>query len=258
MAVITGASQGIGAAIARGFMDKGYFVALVDCNHDLGLEQQKKLGERVRFYPCDLADFSQVTALADALMADFRAIDVIIHNAKSPAKEKEVVQNLEKEWDLACNVMLKHPLLLNHLLLQALQKSMNPSILYIGSTNGRFVSQQPLSYHIVKGALVQAVRYLACEYGPHKIRVNLLNPGIVDVPGRVRKNPPLFQKIIESVIPLQRPALSKEVGDCCLFFASEEAKYLTGATLDLDGGEHLKDHFHLMMSHLANESGNVK
>jgi dehydrogenase/reductase SDR family protein 4 len=250
-ALITGASQGIGAEIASSFISKGYFVILVDYNEILGYEQAEKLGEAAKFYSCDLSDSEQVHNLAASLKKDFETIDAIVHNAKAPAQEKDILFNLEKEWDHTMKVMVKHPILLGHLLLELLKKSENASITYIGSTNSQFISHQPLSYHITKGALYQTVRYLACEYGPHKIRVNLLNPGIVDVPGRTRKNPEIFQKIIQHTIPLQRTALAKEVGMCCLFLASEEAKYLTGSSLDLDGGEHLKDHFHLMMSHLA-------
>lgn len=252
VALITGAGQGIGAEIADCFAADGYAVALIDCNQELGLAQAQKLGQKAKFFPCDLADPDQVHALAKNLRTHFHLIDTIIHNARSPAREKDLLQNLEKEWDAASKVMLKHPILLNHLLIDSLKKSENPSILFIGSTNAHFVSQQPLSYHVMKGALAQCVRYLACEYGPYKIRVNLLNPGIVDVPGRSRRDPSHFQKIVERAIPLKRAAAAKEVGHCCLFFASDEAKYLTGTTLDLDGGEHLKDHFHLLMSHSEN------
>jgi 3-oxoacyl-[acyl-carrier protein] reductase len=252
--LITGAAQGIGAEIARSFLsqERRCFVAFVDCNQNVGLEQERKLGKMAKFYPCDLSDRSQVEALANQLRADFGTIDVIIHNAKSPAKEQDLLLNLEREWDQTFKVMLKHPILLNHLLLESLKTSKNPSILYIGSTNSQFVSQQPLSYHVVKGSLLQTVRYLACEYSRHRVRVNLLNPGIVDIPGRERKNPQLFQQVVESVIPLQRTALAREVGAFCLFIASDAAQYLTGASLDLDGGEHLKDHFHLMMSRCVN------
>lgn len=258
VAIVTGAGQGIGAEIARCFVSKGYLVALIDQNQDLGIEQARKLGQKAKFYPCDLSDLTQVKALAQSLISDFEVIDVIIHNARAPAKEKNLFCNLEKEWDQSFVVMLKHPILLNHLLLESLKKSSNASILYIGSTNSHFISQQPLSYHVAKGALLQAVRFLACEYGLHKIRVNLINPGIVDVPGRVRKNPPLFQKTVECVIPLQRTALAEEVGQVCLFFASDEAKYLTGISLEIDGGEHLKDHFHLAMSQFMKEEQRVQ
>lgn len=251
IALITGAGQGIGAEIASCFRAKDYFIILVDYNEKLGMAQEKKLGEMSKFYPCDLSDSAQVNALADSLKKEFDVIDTIIHNAKAPAQERDIFSNLEKEWDLTTRVMLKHPILLGHLLLEELKKSENPSITYIGSTNSHFISHQPLSYHMIKGALNQITRYLACEYGAHKIRVNLLNPGIVDVPGRTRKNPELFEKIVQHTIPLQRTASAQEVGMCCLFLASAEAKYLTGSSLDLDGGEHLKDHFHLMMSHLG-------
>jgi len=252
-AVVTGAAQGIGAEIARTFVERGFSVALVDINEELGFEQERSLGSRAKFYRCDLSNKMEIHSLARSLCTNFETIDTVIHNAKSPAREKEIFENLDKEWDLSIQVMLKHPLLLTQLLFDSLKKSSNPSVLFIGSTNSRFISQQPLSYHVIKGALGHAIRYLACEYGLHKVRVNLLNPGIVDVPGRQRKNPQLFQQAVEAVIPLKRTALAREVADVCLFFSSEEAKYVTGTSFELDGGEHLKDHFHLVLSSIANE-----
>lgn len=257
-ALITGSAQGIGAEIARCFAARGYFVLMTDYNEELGREEERKLAGKAKFFPCDLSIPIQVEHLAASIAKDFPVLDTIVHNAKAPAKEKDLLQNLDREWDLGFQVMLKHPILLTHLLLDCLKASQNPSILYIGSTNSRFISQQPLSYHVVKGALWQTVRYLASEYAEHQIRVNLLNPGIVDVPGRAKKNPELFQRLVESVVPLKRTALAKEVGDCALFFASNEAKYLTGTSLDLDGGEHLKDPFHLMMSNLKTQEMALK
>lgn len=257
-ALITGAAQGIAAQIARRFIAEGYFVLIVDLNREAGEQMEKSLSNKAKFYPCDLSDSAQIRQLASTLLEAYETIDVIIHSAKSPAREANLLMNLEKEWESSLSVMLKHPILLNHLLLPKLKQSENPSILFIGSTNSYFISQQPLSYHVVKGALHQTVRYLACEYSAHSIRVNLLNPGIVDVPERPKKNPELFQKIIEAVIPLKRTALAKEVGDSALFLASNAAKYITGISLDLDGGEHLRDHFHLMMTHMQNKEEIVR
>lgn len=248
VALITGSSQGVGAELAKCFCEQGYHVILVDYNKDLGLEMENRLQGCSKFYHCDLSDETQVDSLAALLNNHYRAIDVIIHNARSPAKEKDPIQNLDKEWDSSIKVMLKNPIRLNHLLLTLIKKSSNPSILFIGSTNSYFISQQPLSYHVVKGALSQTVRYLACEYGQLKIRVNLLNPGIIDIPGRPRKNPELFREVVEAVIPLKRAVTAREVGECCLFLASDKARYFTGSSVDLDGGEHLKDHFSLAMS----------
>jgi len=253
VALITGAAQGIGSVIADSFCKKGYFVAFVDINKHLGLEKEAELKSRgysAKFYECNLEDEKQIRLLAQVLHKDLNQIDVIVNNAKHPSRERDIVNNLELEWDAAFRIMLKHPILLGHLLLNLLQKSTNASIVNIGSTNAHFISQQPLSYHVVKGALSQATRYLACEYGKMNIRVNLLHPGIVDIPGRVRKKADLFKAAVEQVIPLRRTALAEEVGDCALFLASDEAKYINGVALDLDGGEHLKDHFHLAYSGL--------
>lgn len=255
VALITGAAQGIGATIADCFGKKGYSIAFIDIDRQRGEEKEtdlKNCGIKAKFYECNLENEAEIKKIATEIHRDWDCIDVIVNNARYPAKEREIAKNLETEWDVAFRIMLKHPILLGHLLLDLLQKSHNGSIINIGSTNAHFVSQQPLSYHVTKGALAQTTRYLACEYGKKSIRVNLLHPGIVDVPGRSRKKADLFQTAVEQVIPLQRTALAEEVGNCCVFLASDEAKYINGVALDLDGGEHLKDHFHLAYSGLEN------
>lgn len=249
--IITGAAQGIGAGIAKKFAENNFFVVLIDINYEQGKSQEEKLnnlGYKAKFYPCDLSNLQQVQELARLLSHDFETIDVIINNAKGITKEKDNLLNLTLEWDAAFKVMLKHPIILFELLLDNLKKSENASIINIGSTNAQFISSQPLAYHVIKGSLYQATRYLACSYGAYKIRVNLLHPGIVQIPERIKNLNAMHQKTLEHVIPLQRAASVEEVGDCCLFLSSSAAKYITGTEMTLDGGEHLKDHFQLAYS----------
>jgi 3-oxoacyl-[acyl-carrier protein] reductase len=94
---------------------------------------------------------------------------------------------------------------------------------------------------------------LAVNWGALKIRVNLLNPGIVDVPGRLRGNSDIFTSAVRAVIPLGRTALAEEVASVCIFLSSFDARYITGTSINLDGGEHLKDHFSLAYKILENK-----
>jgi len=253
---LTGAAQGIGSFIANCFAQEGYFVAFADVNREKGVAKEKELHEKgftSKYYYSDLSDEKSVRELAEMVRADVPQIDVIVNNAKIPSREKEVLPNIENEWDDSFKAMLKHPILFSQLVYDLLQNSKNASIIFIGSTNAFYISQQPMSYHVVKGALLQTTRYLACEYGKDNIRVNLLHPGVVDIPDRVKKKKsPQYFDTIERVIPLKRIAMAEEVGHSCVFLASDQAKYITGISMNLDGGEHLKDHFHLAYSNAMN------
>lgn len=246
--VITGAAQGIGFAIAQSFVRTGNRVVIVDRDRKQGLESAKKLGKDAHFIYCDLACEESVERLANQLLSQFLSIDTIIHNARNRDSAESLTEHILNEWDETFSIMLKHPILLTQCLLPALRKSENPSVIFIGSTNGTFISSQSLSYHLVKSALLQATRFLACEYGGEGIRINLLEVGIVSIPGRTKKEPERFDRALRELIPLRRAATVEEVSDCCLFLASEKASFVSGSKLSLDGGEHLKDHFELVYS----------
>lgn len=252
--IVTGGASGIGKAICEEYAKIGWTILIIDINIDAGQTLKNDLSKITTafFYSCDFSNPDSIRKVSESIASEHLILDVIIHNARAQYTTSKIKDNINNELDRDFNIFIKSPLLLSELLIENLSRSSNPCITYIGSTNSTFISHQPLSYHVCKGALMQVVRYLAVKLGPLNIRVNVVNPGIVDIPGRIRKNLGLFSRAVKAVIPLGRTAFAHEVANICIFLSSEQARYMTGSTIDLDGGEHLKDHFSLAYKILEN------
>lgn len=253
--IVTGGAAGIGKSICQEYAKLGWTILILDINSEAGQTLKNELSKitAIFFYSCDFSNSDSIGHVAALINANHPTIDAIIHNARAPYTSSSIADNLNNELNRDFNIFIFSPILLSELLIDNLSRGNDPCITFIGSTNSLFVSHQPLSYHICKGALLQAVRYLAVSWGPINIRVNLVNPGIVDVPGRTRNNLNLFTQAVKAVIPLGRTALSDEIASACIFLSSAQARYITGTTINLDGGEHLKDHFSLAYKILENQ-----
>ena len=245
--IVTGGASGIGKSICEEYAKLGCTILILDINLEAGQALKHDLLKitNALFYSCDFSNSESIRRAAASISADHPILDAIIHNARAPYATSNIKDNINNELDRDFNIFVKSPLLLSELLSENLSRGTDPCITYIGSTNSTFISHQPLSYHVCKGALLQVVRFLAVSLGPLNVRVNLVNPGIVDIPGRTRRNITLFSKAVKAVIPLGRTAFANEVASACIFLSSVQARYITGTTINLDGGEHLKDHFSL-------------
>ena len=126
-----------------------------------------------------------------------------------------------------------------------LQKAQG-SVVNISSTNSKFVSQQPITYHAAKAALEQVSKWLAVEMGSKGIRVNSILPGLVDQEDRKEKLSDNFENnyIIENLVPLKRASNPSDIANLVAFLLSEEASYITGQSLVVDGGITTLDHFY--------------
>jgi NAD(P)-dependent dehydrogenase (short-subunit alcohol dehydrogenase family) len=255
--IVTGGASGIGKSICEAYAKLGWTVLIMDINSEAGQDLKNNLSKITTafFYACDFSRSDSIVKVVSLIKSEHETLDAIIHNARAPNMTYNISDNLNGELERDFNIFISSPLRLSELLISNLIYGEDPSVTFIGSTNSSFISHQPLSYHVCKGALLQAVRFLAVQWGSLNIRVNLLNPGIVDVPDRPRQNLDLFEKVVKAVIPLGRTALASEVASACIFLSSAEAKYITGTSINIDGGEHLKDHFSLAFNIYKNKEG---
>jgi len=245
--IITGGASGIGKSICEHYAKLGWTILILDIDEECGMALKSELSviSDAHFYYCDFSNLKSTKNAGNLIRSNHPTIDCIIHNARAPNNSKNIAANLSNEISRDFNVLIHSPLLLSELLIENLSNGRDPCVTFIGSTNSSFVSHQPLSYHICKGALIQAVRFLAASWGARNIRVNLLNPGIVEVPNRPKKNLELFTKAIKASIPLGRAASTSDISSACIFLSSDNAQYMTGSTINLDGGGNLLDHFHI-------------
>lgn len=249
VAIITGAAQGIGKAIAEVLAREGAAVVIADIQ-PAGEKVAKNIrdaGREALFVKTDLRQESDIMAMIEAAVKSFKRLDIVVNNARPKLQRLPFAESLQ-EWDLAMDVLLKAPVLTAKYAVPHMVKSGGGSIINIASVDAFFIAlHQPVAYHVAKAGLVQLTRYLAVEFGPQKIRANAICPGIVDLHDRDKPltADPANKAVTEIVVPLRQAASAQDVAEAALFLCTDAAAYINGHVLTLDGGMMLGDQFHV-------------
>lgn len=242
VAFVTGASYGIGAAIALALARDGFDLAVAATRlENVGTTSAKieALGARVHAVAFDVRSSEQVQAAFAQVIARFGAIDVLVNNAGIPLN-KLVLDITPSEWDniLATNVsgtFFMSQAMGRHLI----ERGREGLIINVGSTHGIVGFPKRAAYGITKAAVMHMTRMLAIEWAPHRIRVNAVAPGRVlsDSPGRAETTTDAqFLEVALKRIPLGRFCSVDDVAEAVSYLASPKAAYMTGHTLVLDAG----------------------
>ncbi len=235
-ALVTGASRGIGAAIARALDRDGARVALAARDADALAAVAADLAHRPVVLPGDLADPAVPGQLADQAWSALGGLDVVVNNAavavRLPTEEIDA-DLVDRLW--AVNV--RAPLLLVAALIEPMRARGGGSIVNLSSVSGVVGTPRRAAYAATKGAIDAATRSLAIELGPAGIRVNSVAPGVVDTAlWAVNKAIPGVVEAVEALTALRRWATPEDVADVVAFLASDEARFVTGETICADGG----------------------
>jgi len=258
VAMVTGGAQGIGAAIVNVLIDRGAKIAIIDRQFQ-SVEKQASCTEQYGANALPIAeDISTPEGCLQAVQktADhFGAIDFLINNA-APGRDRSHIKTLaDADWVDHSNVVLQAVTRLTEAAMPYLKKSAGPAIVNISSVTATMVAPEQCSwpYHVSKSGLNQMTRYLACLLGEHGIRVNAVAPGLVDrSEGHKISDSEKNRHIIRSVVPLQRAGTPSEIGKIVAFLCSEEASYMTGQILTVDGGLGIKEVFGAALATLDN------
>ena len=242
IAIVTGAGSGFGEGIARRFAAEGASVIV----NDLNIENGTRVAEAIRadgaaaaFVRGDVSLDADVAALVSSALQAYRRIDVIVNNAGTTHRNRPLLDVGEAEFDRIYAVNVKSLYLTARHAVPAMRRQGGGAFITIASTAGVRPRPGLTWYNGSKGAAIVTSRSMAAELAPDKIRVNVINP-VAGETGLLAEfmggdTPELRAKFI-ATIPLGRLSLPSDVATAAVFFASDEAAFITGACLEVDGG----------------------
>ena len=241
VALITGASSGIGRAAAEALAKQGARVAVNYHKNVAGAQQAveaiHRMGGEALAIHADVTVHADVQALVKTVRERWGRIDILVNNAGDLLARRSLADMTEEYWDQVMALNLKSVFLCVKVAWEEMAARQSGCIINITSIAGRNGGGPgAAAYAAAKGGLITYTKGLAKELAPHGIRVNAVAPGVIATPYHERYSPPeLFEKYV-AAIPMGRAGSSEEVADVIVFLASPAARYITGETVEVNGG----------------------
>ncbi len=238
VAIVTGASRGIGEAIARTFAQNGANVVIASRKLE-GLQAvAESIGPQAFAFAAHTGKESECSALVDAAVRKFGKVDILVNNAATNPHFGPFIDVDEGAWDKTFEVNVKgYYWMIREVVKHLRQRDAAGSILNIASVAGLVGSPLQGVYAMTKAAIVSMTKTFACELATSKIRVNAIAPGFVDTKfaAAVLKNDTLLEEVMK-MTPMKRYGQPDEIAGGALYLASDSASYLTGQVVVIDGG----------------------
>jgi len=236
--LVTGASKGIGRAIALRFAEEGANVAftyLSSVEQGQALEQElQSKGVKAKGYRSDASDFAQADALINSVVAAFGSLDVLVNNA-GITMDNLLLRMTEEMWDKIMNVNLKSCFNTVKAVAKPMMKQKGGSIINMTSVVGLKGNAGQANYAASKAGIIGFTKSIALELGSRGIRSNAIAPGFIET----EMTGKLDEKVVQSwrdAIPLKRGGQPNDVANACVFLASDMSTYISGQVLQVDGG----------------------
>lgn len=245
VAVVTGASRGLGRSIALGLANEGCLLAICARNEDQlqhVASEIRACGTDVLALPLDITDAGSADRLIAGAAEQFGRIDALVNNVGGN-RRKPFVETTEEDWDAILELNLKVHLRCSRAAIPHMRASHGGAILFVASIFGREAGGKGLSiYNATKSSLISAAKIMALELAAEGIRVNCIAPGSIRFPGgswdrRVQSDPEGMRAFVQANLPIGRFGTAEEIADVATFLLSERASLVTGACLNVDGGQ---------------------
>lgn len=235
VAIITGASRGIGKGIAEKFIEQGAKVAfsyMSSAEKARALEEE--LGTNAKGFQSDASDFESAQKLVDEVVAEFGTVDIVVNNA-GITRDTLLMRMSEEQWDEVIRVNLKSCFNLTKAVMRTMLKARSGSIINMSSVVGVKGNAGQANYAASKAGILGFTKSVALELGSRNIRCNAIAPGFIEteMTGALDEN---TVNEWREAIPLKRGGTPEDIANATLFLASDLSTYITGQTLNVDGG----------------------
>jgi len=241
VALVTGASQGIGRAVAVALAAEGARVALLARSRS-GLEETLEMIGQSRglVVPCDVTDRAAIAGAVETVIAEWGRVDALVNNA-GQRQDRARIDELEvREWERMMEVNLSSVFVMTRAVAPHLLAQRSGSVVNIASISGPFGIPRIGAYAAAKAGIIGLTKTMAAEWCEFGVRVNTVAPGFIETPMNAwfRNDPANAQRVaaIEASVPLGRHGYPEEVAQAVTFLAGATASYITGQTLYVDGG----------------------
>lgn len=230
--IVTGAGHGIGRAVAERFAAEGAWVAVNDLSESRAAEVAQAIGDRALPIPGDVSTKASVDALFDQVVARFGKLDVLVNNAGNIHAARHFLEADESWWDQLLDVNLKGSFLCAHRAAHIMARQGAGVIISMSSGGATKAHRGNVAYDASKGGIEAMTRAMALDLAPYGVRVNAIVPGLI----RTYDLDEASAAERGKVVPLGRLGTPEDLAGPTVFLATEDARYITGACLVVDGG----------------------
>lgn len=241
VAIVTGASRGIGLAIARTLASEGADVAVVDILAEAAEEAAAKLtadfGVKAKAWKTDISDFEATERMVKEVIEEFGQVTILVNNA-GITKDALILRMKEEQWDAVLSVNLKGAFNCMRHVAGAMLRNRKGSIINIASVSGQMGNSGQSNYSASKAGMIGVTKTVARELAAKGVRVNAVAPGYIQTE-MTDQIPEKQQAELKKIIPMKRLGAPEDIAKATLFLASDASSYITGQVLAVNGGMYM-------------------
>jgi len=237
VALVTGAAQGIGKAVALLLARNGADMVVSDINLEKAEETAKEvqtLGRKALAIKVDVAKLGDVEKMVEGILAQFGKVDILVNNA-GIARDKLILRMTEEDWDAVLNINLKGTFNCTKAVVRHMSKQKSGKIVNIASVVGEMGNAGQGNYAASKAGVIGFTKTIAREFAQRGINVNAIAPGYIETP-MTDALPEKTKEELKRLIPMDRLGKPDDVAEAVLFLVSDSANYITGQVLNVNGG----------------------